>query len=438
MSKCDANDIIREHGSDALRDAFDCSIKFDGGDKAGMPQMPPLLSMRDFLKDFVPPEYLIDGILQRRFLYALTGQTGHAKTAIALLIAQLVGAREAGAMLGTHLVEQGRVVYFAGENPDDVRMRLIGAKADLDARISFIAGVFDIGAMQDRLASEIERFGKVDLIVVDTSAAYFLGNEELSNTQMGAHARMLRRLTAMPGGPCVLVLCHPIKHVTEPSQLLPRGGGAFLNEMDGNLTAWKVDELVELHHNKLRGPGFEPMTFRIERIASTDLTDSKGRLIPTVKAVVISEHEEAAEKQDARDDENKLLVALVANPDHSIADLARDCGWISQGTGEPYKSKVHRTLEKLEASKPKLVAKKRDRWMPTEEGEKSARKNEPAKHELRPIKGQGLQDVACAYCGKQYGEVFKFRDGRVKGGQAEALHEGCAEVWFKAELPRAK
>lgn len=30
--------------------------------------MPPLLSLRDFLKDFVPPEYLIDGILQRRFI----------------------------------------------------------------------------------------------------------------------------------------------------------------------------------------------------------------------------------------------------------------------------------------------------------------------------------------------------------------------------------
>jgi hypothetical protein len=288
--------------------------------------------------------------------------------------------------------------------------------------------------MLDRLASEIERRGKVDLIVVDTSAAYFLGNEELSNTQMGAHARMLRRLTKMPGGPCVLVLCHPIKHVSEPSQLLPRGGGAFLNEMDGNLTAWKVDELVELHYNKIRGPGFEPMTFRIERITSTDLTDSKGRLIPTAKAVVISEHEEAAEKQDARNDENKLLVALVANPDHSIADLARDCGWMSQSTGEPQKSKVHRILEKLKASKPKLVTKERDRWMPTEEGKQAARKNEPAKPELRPIKGQRLQGVACAHCGEEYGEVLKIRDDRVNGGQAEALHACCAEALIVPKL----
>ena len=46
-----------------------------------------------------------------------------------------------------------------------------------------------------------------------------------------------RTLTTLPGGPCVLVLCHPIKHVSEPEQLLPRGGGAFLAEVDGNLTA---------------------------------------------------------------------------------------------------------------------------------------------------------------------------------------------------------
>ena len=270
--------------------------------------IPPLLSLRDFLKDFVPPEYLIDGILQRRFIYSLTAQTGHAKTALALLFAILVGTPGTNTMLGNHQIEHGQVVYFVGENPDDVRMRLIGMGVDPDAaRISFIPGVFDIAAMFDRLAGEMKRLGTVDLIIIDTSAAYFLGNDELSNTQMGDHARMLRKLTEMPGGPCVLVLCHPIKHVTDPTQLLPRGGGAFLAEMDGNLTAWKRDDLVELHHNKIRGPGFEPMTFRIERITTTELMDSKGRLIPTVKVVLVSEHEEAAREQKTRNEEDQLL-----------------------------------------------------------------------------------------------------------------------------------
>jgi hypothetical protein len=37
-----------------------------------------------FLKGFIPPDYLIDGILQRRFIYSLTAPTGGGKTAIAL------------------------------------------------------------------------------------------------------------------------------------------------------------------------------------------------------------------------------------------------------------------------------------------------------------------------------------------------------------------
>src|SRR6476646_7069208 len=58
------------------------------------PKLPQVLSKADFLKGFIPPDYLVDGVLQRRFIYSLTGQTGHAKTAIALLIARLVACED--------------------------------------------------------------------------------------------------------------------------------------------------------------------------------------------------------------------------------------------------------------------------------------------------------------------------------------------------------
>jgi hypothetical protein len=190
---------------------------------------------------------------------------------------------------------------------------------------------------------------------------------------MGAHARMFRTLTTLRGGPCVLVLCHPIKHTTDPTQLLPRGGGAFLAEMDGNLTIWRRDDvLVELHYNKIRGPGFEPMTFKLEKITTTNLTDKKGRLLPTVRAMLISESEEESQAQNTRGDEDKLLAALLKDPDRSVADLARACNWTSPN-GEPYKSKVHRILERLSKVRPKLVAKVRDQWALTDAGKKAAR-----------------------------------------------------------------
>jgi hypothetical protein len=397
----DINDTLRDEGADAVRDRHDKSHKYEpendsnGRDEAppceeargeappdeayGEPNSgptPPILSKSDFLKGFVPPDYIVDGMLQRRFVYALTGQTGHLKTAIALVLAHLIAA-DKDASFGTHSVEKGRVVYFVGENPDDIRIRVIGADALRDDdtsrdRISFIPGVFDIRQMQSVLAVEMEKLGGVDLIIVDTSAAYFLGQDENVNPQIGAHARMLRKLTELPGGPCVLVLCHPIKYTTDPSQLLPRGGGAFLAEMDGNLTSWRHDEsLVELHHNKIRGPGFEPMTFRIEKITTPKLADSKGRLISTVRAVPISDQEEETQSRQVRDDEDTLLAALLKDADRSVAELARACDWILLN-GEPHKSKVHRSLDRLE--KAKFLKKKRGRCVLTKEGKDVARK----------------------------------------------------------------
>ncbi len=122
-----------------------------GSDDQSTHAPPQILSKHDFLKDFEPPDYLVDGILQRRFIYALTGQTGHAKTAVALLIAQLVSSTSEAA-LGNHRVEKGRVIYLVGENPDDTRMRVIGADALRDDnpgndRISFIPGAFNIAGM---------------------------------------------------------------------------------------------------------------------------------------------------------------------------------------------------------------------------------------------------------------------------------------------------
>jgi hypothetical protein len=74
----------------------------------------------EFVAGFVPPDYLIEGLLQRRFLYSLTASTGSGKTAQALLLTAHVAL---GQNLGGREVAKGSVLYFAGENPDDIRMR---------------------------------------------------------------------------------------------------------------------------------------------------------------------------------------------------------------------------------------------------------------------------------------------------------------------------
>ena len=96
---------------------------------------PYIVSSADFLAGFVPPDYLIDGILQKRFIYSMTAPTGTGKTAMALMFAAHVAR---GKSIGDIPVEKGRVLYLAGENPDDIRMRWLASaeKTGFDRALS--------------------------------------------------------------------------------------------------------------------------------------------------------------------------------------------------------------------------------------------------------------------------------------------------------------
>jgi hypothetical protein len=381
----------------AIAHAFENADRVPGGNGRDEPQQqqqkPPIaiLSKKAFVNSFASPDYLIDGMLQRRFLYTLTGQTGHAKTAVALLLARVVSSVSSN-NLGGRKVQRGRVLYLVGENPDDVRMRVIGAdfvrspeEMTEEDNMSFIPGKFDIAKMLTTIEADCVANGPVSLIIVDTSATYFPGDDEINNTEIGNYARDLRMLTTLTGGPCVLVLCHPVKHVTEPSQLLPRGGGAYLAEVDGNLTLWrKTDDTVELDYTKLRGPPFNPITFVLKTIDNCPtLIDTQGRQLKTVMAAVLSRNEAEAKEAAELSDEDAVCMAMVKRPaasGGSFAVWAEMLNW--RLNDEPHKKKVERVVDRMSKQTPKLVKKERRSWTLTEEGKsvggKAAAKAEAA------------------------------------------------------------
>jgi hypothetical protein len=342
-----------------------------------------LQTVSDFLAGFVPPDYVVDGLFLRGFLYSLCAMTGAGKTAIALLIAEIASNKKRRRKLGPHEVEHVRVVYIACENATDVRMRLIGMSAKLDfdpadLDMLVIDKVFDLEKSMERIVKEVEAFGgNVGLVIIDTSAAMFQGDEENGNVQMLAHAKLQRRLCdELPGRPCVISLCHPPKHVDRPEMLLPRGGGAYLNEVDGNFYAWAHDErMTRLHWTgKIRGPDFEPIEFRLPTINTTKLVDARGRLISTVMAEVIGDDEIAEVEQKGEFQDNCILRAMLDRPNGSWAEWAAYCGWyLPAKPGEqpqPYKSLVNRVLKRLTSYK--FVTKEGRRHVLTDKGKKAA------------------------------------------------------------------
>jgi AAA domain/Primase C terminal 2 (PriCT-2) len=336
-----------------------------------------IYSSAEFVAGFTPPDYLVDGLLQRRFVYSLTGATGTGKTAIALLVTALI---RLGQKLGIREVGQGRVLYFAGENPDDVRMRWVAmtqqfgfTPEDMDG-VYFVPGVFKFSEIEQRIHNEMVA-RELSLVVIDTSA-YFEGNDENDNVQAIQHAKRLRDLVKLPGGPTVLICCHPTKHATEDN-LVPRGGGAFLAEVDGNLICRKDDSAVEMHwQGKFRGPDFAPMFFLLKTVTHERLKDTKGRLIPTVVAAALSEEGLRELSANSRNDEDRALMSIADNPRLTQRDRARELGWLMRN-GEPYQMRVKRAERSLE--KGKLIAKDRDGWELTDRGKKEIKrlKKEP-------------------------------------------------------------
>ena len=65
-------------------------------------------SSAEFVGGYVPPDYIVDGLLQEGFLYSLTGATGAGKTAITLRLA--VNVAEATAFAGRETKKAARAL----------------------------------------------------------------------------------------------------------------------------------------------------------------------------------------------------------------------------------------------------------------------------------------------------------------------------------------
>lgn len=324
----------------------------------------------DFTADFVAPEYIIDGIIQRGRIYTLTAPTGSGKTAAMLYAASCIAT---GTQFCAHEVEGGDVLFMAGENPDDVRARVIATlefhKIDPRAcRLHFIAGTFSIRSDMEKLRAECDKLPDLKLAVIDTFAAYFDGDDENSNAQALDFARLVRKIAAFPSKPAIIMPAHPVKNATK-ANLTPKGGSSLLNEVDGNLTLWNDGGIITMHwQGKFRGAEFEALTMELQRFESAAICDNQGRLIPTILAKPLSSTRALQIATENLSHEDKTLLSIETHPAVSIADRCVHIGLIL-ASGKSNKSRMDRILKKL--ADEKLIRRFRTNWELTKDGERA-------------------------------------------------------------------
>lgn len=349
----DACDFAVREGHDALAVLLEKAEPPQAGDD----DQQALRAIRggDFVRSYVAPDPILEAIPATGAgrLISITGLTGHAKTTVAALLQVCIAT---GRPVAGGEVVRGRVLVLCGENPDDFNAHLNATMVDLGLQpfdldnLLVVPSRFPIEQEFDRIVEGVRQFGELTAVFVDTSAAFFFGEDDNGNVDQYTHASALRRLTTLPGRPVVFVLCHPTKSATKDN-LIPRGGGSFLNEVDANLSLWKEDSgIVTLHWcGKMRGPNFDPLGFEL-RMVELSIRDVKGRPARSVAARFIAEDRAEQIQQREVSDEDTLLVAMLRKPDASVAELAMRCGWMSPDD-KPQKSRTDRKLRGLETRK---------------------------------------------------------------------------------------
>lgn len=288
-----------------------------------------LLTSAEFMSTMRPPEYLIDGLLMVGRTYTLTGPTGHGKTLLALLLA--IAISTGGGFCG-RLCQQGSVAFFAGENPENVKMQWFAICRNLDIDPSSLPvywyeGVFNIDQARDRLTKALRDVGDLRLCLFDSLQAFFLGEDDSQNMAMLDTAIDFRSISdAHPNRPTVIIPAHPVKNAGR-DMLFPRGGSALTNELDGNLTLWRDDDIATLHWlGKFRGVPFEPLKFEVTVVKPQGLVDAYGSQISCtiMRPAMPLRVAELAEQYENR--QVTALATIQANPKATLNDIAAAIG----------------------------------------------------------------------------------------------------------------
>src|SRR5262249_48835927 len=238
---CLEGQAMNEHVGITHNKKFDDIKPRPNGSDAPQPFRRKVKRGGDFLREYEPLIYTFDGLLPAGCIYGVTARRSTGKTAFLQAGSLSIIANKE--IIG-FAPEPGRVAYIILENPTDFRMKLavnayihgVDWKA-LNDNLAVLDMRLPHAEIMEQLRVDAEEYGPFRLVCYDTYQAGFAGAQFNDNADSLRHAQSLRELTTLPGNPATLVACHPVKNAPKDN-LEPYGGGATMNEFDGNLTLW--------------------------------------------------------------------------------------------------------------------------------------------------------------------------------------------------------
>jgi len=175
-------------------------------------------------------EYVVDGIIPRRAVGILTGDSGLGKTPLIYLVALC---KAAGLPFAGHNTKQGRVLYYEMENPSHASRRLRNALVQflkLDAPPAHFLEKLERPDGLEGLEKEIE-LAKPELVILDTLREFSPEATE-NNKIASAMIQKLRAIARKYG--CTILVIH---HVRKPS----RDGKPTLHLKDTSVLTWLLE-----------------------------------------------------------------------------------------------------------------------------------------------------------------------------------------------------
>lgn len=272
----------------------------------------------EWLKNIKPIQWLYKGFLVRGYCYTFTSPTNHGKTTV---VCNMIAAALGNLRIGRYENTSGRplnVILLCGENDVDTAHKVQSALNLANVRLGkdgvgnlmVVDRAFPIASYGADAVAYINSLGvDFDLAFVDTWQAYWSGGDFNNNDAQLAHAHAMQYLTRINGNPAVVVPAHPPKGASKDN-LVPYGGGAAMNAIDGNFTGWKDGEVFTLELGKKRQPDIEPMSFELLGVTIPQLLDSDGHATPSVAARYIEGHVADNQAIDAKELRDQIIRAV--------------------------------------------------------------------------------------------------------------------------------